>query len=427
MAKGELQSAERRISAGRADIALHAQGVKHEALNLAKSPYVIGGALATAVAAGLIVYLRHRQQPALKAGRPRDRADKFDTALKWGRLLLPLLGMLVARKEAGKIDPRIPPLIVHPTRDKATVPPMLAPKRGFFANQWGLIKAAFSSWSDDYAPSMGAALSYYTLFSIAPLLIIVIAVAGMIFGEEAARGEILGQLRGVMGDQGALVIEGMLKSAHSAGKDTWAAIVSTAVLLLGATAVFGELQSALDRIWRTPAPKSESGLWYLVRTRLLSFGLVLGLGFLLMVSLVVSAALAALGKFWGGWFGQWEGLLQAVNFAVSFAIFTVLFAMIYKIMPRARISWHDVWMGAGVTALLFTVGKVLIGLYLGKSSIASGFGAAGSLVVLLAWVYYSAQVFLLGAEYTWVYAKQHGSHARLPAQPAAAGVPSKPD
>ncbi len=427
MATRELRSAERRISAGRAEIALHAQGVKQEAIKLAKSPYVIGGALATAVVAGLIVFVRHKQQPALNIRRPSDGADKVDTLLKWGRHLLPLIGMLAARKASGKIDPRALPVIVHPAGDKAVGASVSTPERGFFANQWGLIKAAFSSWSDDYAPSMGAALSYYTLFSIAPLLIIVIAVAGMIFGEEAARGEILGQLRGVMGDQGALVIEGMLKSAHTAGKSIWAAIAGTVVLILGATAVFGELQSALDRIWRTPAPKSESGLWYLVRTRLLSFGLVLGLGFLLMVSLVVSAALSALGKFWGGWFGQWEFLLQAVNMAVSFGIFTVLFAMIYKLMPRARISWHDVWMGAGVTALLFTVGKVLIGLYLGKSSIASGFGAAGSLVVLLAWVYYSAQVFLLGAEYTWVYAKQHGSHARVPAQPAAAGVPSKPD
>jgi membrane protein len=176
--------------------------------------------------------------------------------------------------------------------------------------------------------------------------------------------------------------------------------------------VFAELQSALDRIWRTPAPKKESGIWKMLRTRLLSFGLVLGMAFMLMVSLVVSAALAALGKWWGGFFGEWEVLLQVLNFVVSFGIFTALFAMIYKLMPRAKIAWGDVWMGAAVTALLFSIGKFLIGLYLGKSSLASGFGAAGSFVVLLAWVYYSAQIFLLGAEYTWAYAKSHGSHSK---------------
>ena len=294
---------------------------------------------------------------------------------------------------------------------------------GWIAGQWHLITAAFKAWSDDYAPSMGAALSYYTLFSLAPLLIIVIAVAGMVFGQDAARGEILGQLRGIMGEEGAIAVEGMLKAASNTSESIVATIIGTVVLLLGATAVFGELQSALDRIWRTPAPQEESGLWHLVHTRLLSFGLVLGLGFLMMVSLVVSAGLAALGKWWGGWFHGWDILLEVLNFAVSFGIFTLLFAMIYKLMPRARISWRDVWTGAAVTAFLFSVGKVLIGLYLGKSSLGSGFGAAGSIVVLLAWVYYSAQIFLLGAEYTWVYANRRGSHAGRPAPAPAREVP----
>jgi membrane protein len=281
---------------------------------------------------------------------------------------------------------------------------------GWLGSQWQLIKAAFKGWQDDYAPSMGAALSYYTLFSIAPLLIIVIAVAGMVFGQEAAQGEILAQLRGIMGDEGAIAIEGLLKSAREPSKGIFATVAGIGLLLLGATAVFAELQSALDRIWETPAPKKESGIWTLLRTRLLSFGLVLGLAFMLMVSLVVSAAVAALGKWWGAWFEGWEVLLQAINVVVSFGIFTALFAMIYKLMPRAKIAWSDVWTGAAVTALMFSVGKILIGLYLGKSSLASGFGAAGSFVVLLAWVYYSAQIFLLGAEYTWAYAKRHGSH-----------------
>jgi membrane protein len=298
------------------------------------------------------------------------------------------------------------------------------PQGNWLSQQWKMIKAAVKAWVDDYAPSMGAALSYYTLFSLAPLLIIVIAVAGMVFGQEAAQGEIVAQLRGIMGEEGAVAVEGMLKAAREPTRGVVATIVGIAILLLGATAIFGELQSALDRIWRVPAPKEESGIWHLLRTRLLSFGLVFGLGFLLVVSLVVSAALAALGKWWGGWFQGWDVLLEILNFAVSFGIFTLLFAMIYKIMPRANISWRDVWTGAAVTALLFTIGKVLIGLYLGKSSLASGFGAAGSLVVLIAWVYYSAQIFLFGAEYTWVYANRHGSRVQTPAPGDTPAVPS---
>ena len=278
--------------------------------------------------------------------------------------------------------------------------------------QWQLLKAATRAWVDDYAPSMGAALSYYTLFSLAPLLIIVIAVAGMVFGQEAAQGEIVAQLRGLMGKEGAAAVEAMLESVRKPAQGVVATILGIATLLLGATAVFGELQSALDRIWRVPAKNKVSGLWRMVRTRLLSFGLVLGLGFLLVVSLIASAALAALGRWWGTWFEGWDVVLEILNFAVSFGSFTLLFAMIYKIMPRASIPWSDVWTGAAVTSLLFTVGKVLIGLYLGRSSLASGYGAAGSLVVLLAWVYYSAQIFLLGAEYTWVYAHRRGSRAK---------------
>lgn len=222
-----------------------------------------------------------------------------------------------------------------------------------------------------------------------------------------------------------VVLEGMLKAAREPAKGVVATLAGLVMLLLGATAIFSELQNALDRIWRVPPPAKESGIWHLLRTRLLSFGLVLGLGFLLAVSLVVSAALAALGKWWGGWFEGWDVFLEILNFAVSFAIFTLLFAMIYKIMPRANIPWRDVWTGAAVTALLFTTGKVLIGLYLGKSSLASGFGAAGSLVVLIAWVYYSAQIFLLGAEYTWVYANRHGSRVKTPALGAEPAIPSR--
>jgi membrane protein len=279
----------------------------------------------------------------------------------------------------------------------------------WLGNQWMLFKAAIKGWMDDYAPSMGAALSYYTLFSLAPLLIIVIAVAGMLFGRDAAQAEIIAQLHALVGAKGATAIEGMLEAVREPAQGVVATIVGVVTLLIGATAVFAELQSALDRVWEVPEKKKPSGIWGLVRTRLLSFGLVLGLGFVLVVSLVASAALAAMGKWWGGWFQGWELVLQVLNFAVSFGIFTLFFAMIYKLMPSVKISWRDVWTGAVVTAILFTVGKLLIGLYLGNSSLASGYGAAGSVVVLVAWVYYSAQIFLLGAEYTWVYAHSHGS------------------
>jgi membrane protein len=279
---------------------------------------------------------------------------------------------------------------------------------------WPLVKMSVVSWRQDHASSMGAALAYYTLFSIAPVLIIVIAVAGFFFGPEAARGEIVTQLRGLLGDDGATAVQGLLESASEPEEGLFATISSLALLLLGATTVFAELQSDLDRIWRAEAAKSISGLWAFLRARLLSFGMVLALAFLLLVSLVLSAGLAALGNWWGGWFEAWAILLEVINFIASFAITMGLFALIYKLLPRADIAWHDVWIGAAVTALLFAIGKFLIGLYIGRSGIASGFGAAGSFVVLLVWVYYSTQIFLLGAEFTWVYAHEFGSRRGQP-------------
>ncbi|HWI13410.1 MAG TPA: YihY/virulence factor BrkB family protein [Burkholderiales bacterium] len=274
---------------------------------------------------------------------------------------------------------------------------------------WAMLKEAFGAWQEDYAPSMGAALSYYTLFSIAPLLLIVIAVAGLVFGEDAARGAIVDQLQGLMGQEGAKAIESMIASVNKPTQGIIATVIGVATLLLGATTVFGELQTDLDRIWHAPAREQTSGLWALLRTRLLSFGMILGIAFLLMVSLVVSAAVSALGTMWAPLFGAWEVLAHALNIVVGFGVTTVLFAMIYKFMPRVAVSWHDVWIGSAFTALLFTVGRFLIGLYLGKSSVTSGFGAAGSLVLVMVWVYYSAQIFLLGAEFTWVYAHEFGS------------------
>jgi membrane protein len=303
---------------------------------------------------------------------------------------------------------------------------LAAPLRATYA----LFKEAVEAWMDDYAPSMGAALSYYTLFSIAPLLLIAVGVAGLVFGEEAARGEIFGQLRELMGDEGASAIERLLASADKPEGGVIATAVGMAVLLLGAMTVFGELQNALDRIWRAPARMKSAGWWSLVRSRLLSFGMILGIAFLLMVSLVLSALLSALGRFWGPAFREWEALAHLIDVALSFGLVTVLFAMIYKFIPRVQIAWRDVWVGAAVTAVLFAVGKLLIGLYLGKSTVASAFGAAGSLAVMMIWVYYSAQIFLLGAEFTWIYAHAYGSRRRerRPSpQDSAPVVPRGPD
>jgi membrane protein len=291
--------------------------------------------------------------------------------------------------------------------------------------QWfALIKDTVSAWIDDYAPSMGAAIAYYTVFSIAPLLLIVISVAGVVFGAEAARGEVVAQLEGLLGTEGAEAVQDMLVAVSEPGTSTLTTLLGLLALLVGATTVFAELQSALDRIWRVPERHKSSGIWSLLRARVLSFGMILGIGFLLIVSLLASAGLSALGRVWAPLFGEGELIAHAVDFVVSLAIVTTVFAMIYKIMPRAHIRWHDVWLGALVTALLFAIGKFLIGLYIGKSGVATGYGAAGSLVILLLWVYYAAQIFLLGAEFTWLYAHRFGSLRDQPKGPTA-GLPMK--
>ena len=272
-----------------------------------------------------------------------------------------------------------------------------------------LFVQAGKAWSDDYAPSMGAAISYYTVFSMAPLLVIVIAVAGAVFGREAVTGQIVTQMRGLMGEEGASVVQHLVAASSNTHQGLIAGIISVVVLLLGATSVFTELQSALDRIWHVPESQKPSGIKNILRTRLLSFGVILGLVFLLMVSLVVSAALSAFGHFAGDLMPGARVLAQILNIAVSLGVATVLFAFIYKTLPSTKIDWHDVWIGAFTTAVLFEIGKFLIGLYLGKSSVSQAFAAAGSLVVLIAWVYYAAQIFLLGAEFTKVYAQAHGS------------------
>ncbi len=218
------------------------------------------------------------------------------------------------------------------------------------------------------------------------------------------------RLQGLLGEEGATAVQGLLKSARSPGSSVMASVVGAVTFLIGATSVFVELQSDLDRVWRAPVVPGRV-LWTLIRSRLQSFALILLLGFLLLVSLVFSAALAGVGRRWGPLFGDWDAVLQSANLIVSFAIVTLLFALTYKVLPRARVAWRDVWIGAVVTALLFSIGKRAIELYLGTSGISSGFGAAGSIAALLVWIYYSSQIFLLGAEFTWVYAHRHGSHA----------------
>ncbi len=278
-----------------------------------------------------------------------------------------------------------------------------------------LCRKAVLAWIDDFAPSMGAAISYYTVFSLAPLLVIVIAVAGALFGREAVQGEVVAQLSGLLGHDAAVSVQNMVKSASAPGQGLVAGLISVVVLLIGATTVFAELQSALDRIWHVPEADKPTGVWAILRARVLSFGLILGLAFLLMVSLVVSTGVAAFGSWVGGMMPGWELVLQGINLLISIGITTVLFAMIFKFMPTADVGWRDVGIGAVVTAVLFEVGKQLISIYLSKSGMSESLAAAGSLVVLLAWVYYAAQIFLLGAEFTKVYAHEHGSVAGVKA------------
>ena len=272
-----------------------------------------------------------------------------------------------------------------------------------------VLSKAVNAWIDDHAQSMGAALSYYTVFSIAPLLLIAISVAGLVFGRDAAQGAVVEQLRGLIGQNGAQAIQDLLKNVSKPSSGIIATITGIVVLVIGATSVFGELQDDLNRIWQVPTKQKVSSWWAFLRARLLSIGMIFAVGFLLLVSLAASAAFDAFASWSTSALAGWEPLAHGVNFVVSFVLTTALFALIYRFMPQATIEWRDVGIGAVVTAFLFSVGKYLIGLYIGKSALASGFGAAGSLAVLLAWVYYSAQIFLFGAEFTWAYAHAFGS------------------
>ena len=271
-----------------------------------------------------------------------------------------------------------------------------------------VLRCAVNEWIEHRCASKGAALAFYTLFSMAPILLLVIAVAGFFYGAEAAQGQLFGQLKGLMGPQGAEAIQLVLAGARSQESGLRATIIATVLLIVGATSVFSELKDSLDEIWGVPKPTGSSW-WEIVRTRLLSFGLIVVLGFLLMVSLVVSAALAVLENYVGALWKDATVVLGWIAWLISFGVIAVLFGVIYKLLPRSRLSWHDVTIGALGTAAMFELGKFGIGLYIGNSGVANSFGAAGSTIAILLWVYYSAQIFFLGAEFARQYAVQLGS------------------
>lgn len=279
-----------------------------------------------------------------------------------------------------------------------------------FKRLWRLLKETFQEWQADDASRLAAALAYYTVFSLAPLLILVIAIAGMVFDASAAQTQIINQIQGLVGPEGASVIETALQNANSPASNSGliATLISLGVLLFGASGVFVQLQASLNQVWNVKAKPTE-GVMNLVRKRFLSFAMILVIGFLLLVSLVLSAALAGLSAVLNGWIGSLSWLWQIVNIVLSIGVVTLLFAMIFKYLPDVKVTWRDVTTGALITAVLFTLGKFLIGLYLGNSSFGSTYGAAGSVVILLAWIYYSAQILFFGAEFTQVYARRYGS------------------
>ncbi|MEH2399523.1 YihY/virulence factor BrkB family protein [Nostoc sp.] len=273
---------------------------------------------------------------------------------------------------------------------------------------WKLLQETFKEWSDDKASRLAAALAYYTIFSIAPLLIIVIAIAGVVFGEDAARGQIVGQIQSLVGKDGAQFIQTAIQNANKPQTGAMASIISVVVLLVGATGLFTELQDSLNTIWEVKA-KPGRGVNNMIRLRFLSFAMVIGIGFLLLVSLVISSGLAALVKYFGNILPGVDFLWRIVSFVLSFSITTALFGLIFKVLPDVKITWNDVFIGSVITSFLFSIGRFLLGQYLGNGSFGSTYGAAGSLVVLLAWVNYAAQILFFGAEFTQVYARRYGS------------------
>ena len=285
---------------------------------------------------------------------------------------------------------------------------------------YGLLKEAGSAWLEDNAPRLGAALAFYMIFSLAPVLIVAIAVAGLAFGHRAAEGEVLRQMQALVGETGAKAVQAIIQSANRPALGVIAAIIGIVTVLVGASGAFVELQDALNQIWRVP--RRRESIWVgALRKRFWSFGLVLCTGFLLMLSLVASAALGAAGRLMEQLLPKPVFLVEAVDFLLSFGAIMLLLAMIFKFVPDTEVAWSDVWIGAALASLLFTIGKALIGFYLVRSTVASAYGAAASLVILLVWIYYSAQILLLGAEVTHVYANKHGSRLGLLSRTASSG------
>ena len=288
-----------------------------------------------------------------------------------------------------------------------------------------VLRLTFDGFLDDRGPRMGAALAYYTLFSLAPLLLIVVSVAGLVWGGEAVRGELVDQLDSLLGATAASTVEQMLRSVSWPAGGWFSTLLGLGLMMVGATTMLAELQDALDTIWRVPTRPVQGWLNWL-RARMLSFGLILGLSFLLLVSLLLDAVMSAAQTWWQPWFGSWLQIAAVTNTVVSQGLVIAVFALIFKWMPRARIAWRDVLLGALVTAGLFALGRYAIGTYLQHSGVVSGFGAAASVVALLAWVYFSAQILLIGAEFTWAYARVLGSRRDLAEPPKAARSPASP-
>ena len=293
---------------------------------------------------------------------------------------------------------------------------------------FGLGKETVAQWSEDKCARLGAALSYYTIFAIPPLFVIVIFIASLVFDENDVRSSLFGQVGGLVGEKGAGAIESALSASNPEKKGMWASLLAVLTLLVTSTGLFIELQSALNSIWGVES-KPGQGIKGFIKNRLLSFAMIVCIGFLLLVSLILSAAVSAVSKYFSVLVPGLDVLWAIVNFVVSLGVIAVLFAMIFKVLPDVKIAWRDVWVGAALTALLFTVGKFLLGLYLGQNSAVSAYGAAGSIVLILLWVYYSAQILFFGAEFTQVYANQYGTqlvpkaHARW--VEAAGAAPAK--
>ena len=281
----------------------------------------------------------------------------------------------------------------------------------FIKEGWTLLRQTVSDWIEDRAPEQGAALAFYTAISLAPLLVLLLRVVGMVFDEGAARTEIDHQTNSLIGKEGAEAIAAMIENGAAKGTGLGTTLLSLATLLFGASGVFGQLQQSLNTIWEVEA-KPGRGIWGFFRDRFLSFAMVMGIAFLLLVSLVISAGLAVVGTYLDRLPPAFEFVGRVLNFVLSTGVITILFALMFKVLPDVRMSWRDVWLGAFVTAILFAIGKAAIGLYLGQSALASSYGAAGSFVVLLVWIYYSAQILFFGAELTQVYANRYGSRIR---------------